>query len=138
MTTNARGRGLRFVAVGIANTAIDFGTLAALTVAGMAPLAANIVSTSVALAFSFVANRTFTFRSSGHPGRQLALFLVVTLAGLWGLQSLVILGVTSALGGSGVPEYLVLAAAKVAATVASLTWNYMLYARVVFRDAVER
>ncbi|SEJ59538.1 GtrA family protein [Demequina mangrovi] len=138
MPTSSSRRGARFVLVGLANTAIDFGVLVALSAVGAAPVAANLASTSAALAFSFAANRRFTFRASGDPVRQLVLFLAVTLTGLWVIQSALIHAIGSALAGSGLPELLVLTGAKGVATVASLVWNYVLYARIVFREAPQQ
>ncbi|MFC7764908.1 GtrA family protein [Leucobacter soli] len=61
---------LRFVLVGLANTAIDFGLLFALRALGVPLVPANMISTAVALAFSFFANRSFTFRAAGSGARR--------------------------------------------------------------------
>lgn len=119
----------RFGVVGVANTALDFGILFGLTSLGTPVFLANIVSTSAALALSFVLNRNFTFRSDGARSRQLVLFFVVTLVGLWVLQPLVILGVQALLP---MHDQISLLIGKLAATVVSLVWNYVLYARFVF------
>jgi putative flippase GtrA len=123
------GRIGRFGLVGFANTAVDFGILFSLTALGVQVFVANVVSTSVALGLSFVLNRNFTFRSDGHRGRQVVLFFVVTLVGLWGLQPVVIFAVQSLLPGA---DGFTLLVGKACATAVSLVWNYMLYAKVVF------
>lgn len=132
---SAARKPLRFVAVGLANTAIDFGLLFGLRALGVPIVPANMVSTAVALAFSFFANRSFTFDAAGAGRRaaawQAAKFLVVTLIGLWVLQPLVLLAGTALLSESlGASAALFLA--KIAATVVSMVWNYLLYDRVVF------
>jgi putative flippase GtrA len=51
----------RFAAVGLANTAIDYGLYAGLFAAGLPAQLANLVSVATAAGFSFLANRNFTF-----------------------------------------------------------------------------
>ena len=127
-----RRKPLRFVLVGVLNTLIDFGILFALTAAGLGLVPANMISTLVALAFSFFVNRSFTFGSSGNPAWQAVKFLLVTLFGLWVLQPLVLLGGTALLDDPLGPHASLLVS-KVAATIVSMVWNYLLYDRFVFR-----
>lgn len=131
---------LRFILVGITNTAIDFGLLFALRALGMPLIPANMISTGVALIFSFFANRSFTFGAVG-GGRRAAVpqavkFLAITLFGLWVLQPLVLLLGQTLLHGlslhGGWQAGAALLASKLAATVVSMTWNYLMYDRVVF------
>lgn len=122
---------LRFAFIGGINTAIDFGILFLLTALGLDKLVANFFSTSVAFVFSFFANRTFTFKSTGSAKKQFLPFLIVTLIGLWVLQPLVILGVTQLL--HTLNDSLALFIAKLIATIVSLVWNYILYSRFVFK-----
>ena len=126
---------IRFVIVGVLNTAIDVALLFLLTYLGVELWLANICSTSVALLFSFVVNRSFTFKSTGNPLRQIVPFVAVTLIGLWVLQPLVLLGVTDLLNGLW-GEYMGLFVAKMLATVVSMTWNYLLYNRLVFKGGI--
>lgn len=130
------GRPARFVVVGVLNTAIDFAILFLLTWLGMAVFFANVISTSIALGFSFVANRSFTFQSGGDAKAQIVKFLIVTLAGLWLLQPAVI-WVVSTLLDDLLPSALVLLIGKGCATVVSMTWNYLLYSRLVFPPTVD-
>lgn len=125
---------LRFGAVGVMNTAIDFGLLFAFVGLGVNQYAANYLSTSCAIVFSYFMNRRFTFRSGGSKRREVIPFLLVTLAGLWALQPLVIWLVSLGLRPLVAEEsgYLVLFVAKLVATVASLVWNYLMYRWVVF------
>lgn len=122
---------LRFAFIGGINTALDFGILFLLTALGLDKLVANFFSTSVAFVFSFFANRTFTFKSTGSAKKQFLPFLIVTLIGLWVLQPLVILAITQLL--HSLDQALALFIAKLIATVVSLIWNYILYSRFVFK-----
>lgn len=127
---------LRFAVVGGANTAIDFAVLFALTFAGVDKIVANYASTSVALIFSFFANKSFTFKDkSGNAKKQFILFLIITLAGLWILQPIIIWISTSTLAPYISNEAVNLFVAKLIATVASLIWNYLLYSRLVFKKS---
>ena len=130
---NNRGKLLRFALVGGINTAIDIGLLFGLTALGVPKLAANTISTGTAFIFSFFANKSYTFRTQGNMRRQLVLFVIITLAGLWGLQNAVIFCISPILTSVIHTEPLVLLLAKIIATGASLVWNYCLYDRVVFR-----
>ncbi len=121
----------RFAFIGGINTAIDFGILFLLTALGLDKLVANFFSTSVAFVFSFFANRTFTFKSTGSAKKQFLPFLAVTLTGLWVLQPLVILAITQLL--HAIDQSLALFIAKLIATIVSLIWNYILYSRFVFK-----
>ena len=123
---------LRFILVGIANTAIDFFVLFELTALGVELILANMISTSVALTFSFFFNRSFTFRSSGRKTTQILGFLAVTLVGLWVLQPLILVFFVPLL----TPVFdreLSIIGSKMIATVVSMAWNYLLYDSLVFK-----
>lgn len=123
----------RFGIVGAINTILDFGILFALTTFGLGSIASNYISTSVAFAFSFFANRNYTFKTAkGNLRRQVILFTAVTLFGLWFIQPLVIWSVSEALSSFTIATWITLFVAKVVATIASLIWNYILYSRLVF------
>lgn len=124
---------IRFGIVGGANTALDFGILFLLTFFGTAALIANIISTSVAFCFSFFANKKYTFKTTGtNIKREMFLFIIVTLFGLWVLQSVIITFTVPLLEITGLSEPLRLFAAKILATIVSLIWNYVMYSTVVF------
>ena len=124
---------LRFGMVGGTNTVIDFGILFALTVAGLPTIAANIVSTTIAFVFSFVANKNYTFKSkSVNIKKQFILFTLVTLFGLWVIQNIVIALTEPILLSAGLSGSASLFIAKSIATVVSLVWNYYFYSRAVF------
>ena len=125
---------LRFGIVGGANTALDFGLLFVFKFIGIPVEIANIMSTGLAFIFSFFANKKYTFKTTGtNVIREMLLFVIVTLTGLWGLQTLIITlthnPLTQLMGNTDVA----LLVAKLLATVASLTWNYLFYSKLVFK-----
>ena len=127
---------LRFGIVGGLNTVIDFGLLFAFSsILGIPRGLANIMSTSVAFMFSFFANKRYTFQSSNKENivREILLFTLVTLFGLWVIQGLIIHFLSPALTSFGLSDNLALLSSKLIATIASLIWNYLLYSRVVFK-----
>jgi putative flippase GtrA len=123
----------RFIAVGGANTLIDFSLLFIFKSLGLPTISANMLSTTAAFCFSFFANKKYTFKTMNtNIKRELVLFIIVTLFGLWVLQTIVIYFVTLAIG-STLPSLTSLFIAKLCAIVVSLIWNYTLYSRVVFK-----
>lgn len=129
---------LRFVLVGICNTTIDFSLLFTLKALGLPVIPANIVSTTAAFCFSFFANKKYTFKNTEtNLKRQIPLFIIVTLSGLWGVQTFIIFVTSSLLASSGLQEGLILLFAKIVATIASLLWNYTFYSRFVFKPALQ-
>ncbi len=125
---------LRFGVVGGANTAIDFGILFTLVFLGFDRIASNFVSTTIAFVFSFFVNRSFTFKSkAGNTKKQFGLFLVITLFGLWVIQPIIITGVAWMISNLGIPNSIVLFIGKLLATLVTLVWNYVLYAKYVFK-----
>ena len=131
------GTKIRFALVGGINTLIDFGLLFAFSSLWGIPRGfSNILSTSVAFIFSFFANKRYTFKSTDKDNivREMILFTVVTLFGLWIIQSLIIHFLAPFIASFGLFDELSLFVAKLVATVASLIWNYILYSKVVFKS----
>ena len=113
---------IRFLLVGGTNTAIDFGLLFILNTLGLPRVPSNTISTGVAFIFSFFANRNFTFSAnSGNIKKQITLFIIVTLFGLWVIQPIIISLISNLLVG------------KIIATAVTLVWNYLFYSRLVFK-----
>ena len=139
----------KFGIVGILNTIIDFCIFNALTkYASFGLIQANLVSTTVAMIFSFVMNKRVVFEDDeGSVVKQAVLFLVVTAFGLYVIQNGIIWLLTDVWVG---PVHLVVNivrsaqihilsdgfyinnSAKAVATLASLVWNYIMYKKVVF------
>lgn len=138
----------KFGAVGVLNTAIDFGIYNLLSgVLKFTLVQSNLVSTTVAMLFSFTANKQLVFKpGQGSVVRQGLLFFAVTAFGLYVLQTGAIkllteiwltplalgLSVAHFIGISGHDQFLIKNGAKVVATALSLTWNYVMYKKVVF------
>lgn len=125
---------IRFILVGSTNTAIDFAVLFFLTSIGLSDLTSNFISTSVALTFSFFANKKFTFQDKTDDKLQFIRFLTVTLVGLWIIQPLIIeltkMGLNSIINNSKI----ILFIGKLLATGFTLIWNYLLYKKFVYKN----
>jgi putative flippase GtrA len=125
---------LRFAIVGGINTVIDFAVLFALVALGLPTIASNYVSTSMALIFSFFANKTFTFKDSGkNTGAKFASFFIITLFGLWIMQPIIIEGTRLLIEPWVTNKYFVLLIGKVLASIITLVWNYLMYRKFVFK-----
>jgi putative flippase GtrA len=114
----------RFATVGVVNTLIDLLLFWAL-VAPLGILAANVVSTSAGMAFSFVANGRHTFGATKVTGHQAVAFLATNAFTMWLLQPAMIV-LTRALAGTP------LLPAKMLALGASVVTNFLLYRYVVW------
>jgi putative flippase GtrA len=139
----------KFGIVGIFNTLIDFvlynffsGSV------GFTLIQANILSTTVAMGFSFLGNKKLVFKKhDGHWLHQAALFYAITAFGLYVIQTGTIHVLTEvwfyplhlalvffhAIGITGHDAFLIKNGAKAFGTVLSLSWNYYMYKKVVFR-----
>jgi putative flippase GtrA len=146
----------KFGAVGVINTLLDFLIYnTALHLFGLPHTAtklliSNIISTSSAMTFSFIANKTFVFKfREGNVLRQILLFFATTAFGLYVIQNGIIYTLTNiwtmpldlgydilqlvGLGDLISTEFFYANSAKVIATGFSFIWNYLLYKKVVFR-----
>lgn len=128
---------VRFGLVGAANTALDFGLLLVLANFFAVPhVIANIISSSIAFVSSFFANKKYTFKTTGQSViREMILFTIVTLFGLWVIQSAIITLLTPPIQSIVTNDTITLVIAKLVATLASLTWNYILYSKIVFKTS---
>lgn len=142
----------KFGLVGIINTLLDFGlfNLFSSSLVGLTLYQANIGSTSVAMIFSFFANKRLVFKQEGgNLLKQAVVFVAVTGFGLWVLQNGVIKLLVDVWPvplnlAYAVVEFLNLDqifsrdfvtknGAKAIATVVSLVWNFVLYKKIVFK-----
>lgn len=127
---------LRFALVGFVSTALDFSLLVGLRSTGLPAIPANIISSTTAFCISFVANKKFTFRSSGDSLKQeIFRYAAITLFGLWVIQSIIIGILEPFLESFGIHTSLALLIAKFLATFVTLIWNYTLYSRLVFKNS---
>lgn len=128
--------GLRFGLVGILNSLVDLVVYAGLTLLGVATVPANLVSTTAGTVCSFLLNRGFTFRAADGPlRRQVPLFVLVNVVGLWVVHPLVIVAVEGALPAAA-PALVGAVVPKAVAIGVGLGWNFVLYSRLVFRHRV--
>jgi putative flippase GtrA len=139
----------KFGAVGVFNTLLDFIIFNVLSGPfRLGLIEANIISTTVAMSFSFMANKKVVFKKhDGHMGKQAITFLAITAFGLYVLQTgtihfltdiwtyplLLAIDIANLVGFTGHDEFVFKNSAKAAATVVSMTWNYLMYKKVVFR-----
>jgi putative flippase GtrA len=129
----SNSRILRFLIVGGVVTVIDFILINLFSYLGLAVVVSNLISTGIAMSVSFMANRKFTFGlESERKSKEIILFLGFTLFGLWIIQNLVIIGLLNLIP-VGWPEFFRLNLAKIIATIASMTWNYLTYSKYVFK-----
>lgn len=142
----------KFGLVGILNTATDFIIFNILTNKriGLKKIPANLISTTVAMIISFTLNRGFVFNATGgNIYIQSAEFFAVTAFGLYVLQNIAIwflldvwdwpvefawkvvqlIKLNKFMG----HEFVRKNAAKAAATLVSLTWNYLMFSFIVFK-----
>lgn len=125
---------LRFAIVGGFNTAIDFVILFSLVAFGLPAVGSNYISTTIALIFSFIANKSFTFKDTGKNSKtKFAYFLIITLFGLWVIQPIIITATAYMISDLGIPDPIVLFVGKMIATIVTLVWNYLLYRKFVFK-----
>lgn len=128
-------RPLRFAIVGISNTVLDFTLMNLLSLAGLNLIIANTISTGIAMIYSFLMNKKWTFHSAGQDYlRQVILFFVFTAIGIWVIQNGLIILAQHYLPRFGLSDQVFNNLAKLGASVFSLTWNYLTYNRFVFTD----
>ncbi len=139
MTKTTRRVG-RFAVIGVINTLIDLLLFVGLRSLGMPALGANAISTTCGLAFSFVANRRFTFGDrTGRPLTQFLLFVGGTGIGLWVLQPLIITAVAHLLADRGFDsDFEQLWIPKLCAIACGIVWNYFFYDKIAFRSTHQR
>lgn len=140
-------QGLIFVIIGGFNTILDFAILFSLKFLGFVEIFANGISTGITFIISFILNKKYTFKSHNKSRKELVremiLFTLVTLFGLWVIQSVVILTIKTPLqkilpnldflNFTLSKETLSLLTSKIIATFFSLVWNFIMYKKVVFQ-----
>ena len=127
---------IKFATIGAFNTALDFAILFGLKTLGINIVVANITSTGITFVLSFILNKKITFNSTNKTKKEnikeFLLFTIITLFGLWVIQTLVIYIITSILSNILISN-INLFIAKIIATIFSLVWNFILYKKVVFK-----
>lgn len=137
---NNKSQVIRFGAIGAGNTVLDFVLLFVLRNASLPVIGANIISTGVTFVISFFANKKYTFHSTNSSRhqiqREMILFTIVTLVGLWVVQGTLIT-ILEPIARRLTDTNTALFIAKAIATAASMTWNFVWYKMVVFTDKKE-
>ena len=106
-----------------------------LSLAGLNLIIANTISTGIAMIYSFLMNKKWTFHSAGQDYlRQVILFFVFTAIGIWVIQNGLIILAQHYLPRFGLSDQVFNNVAKLGASVFSLTWNYLTYNHFVFTD----
>lgn len=138
----------KFGLVGVFNTLIDFVIYNLLSSNGLTLVESNLVSTTVAMVFSFFANKRLVFKKAGgNLFREVVLFWLVSAFGVYILQTGIIKLLTDvwvsplndlvtlahSAGVMGHDTFIIKNGAKIIGTVVSLTWNFFMYKRVVFK-----
>lgn len=156
-TTEAKRVG-KFGIIGVLNTLVDYTIFIALTKIFSIPLdsvwTAKLPSGAIAMVFSFVMNRIWVFESKGKDvAKQAATFFPVTMVGVFVIQTGLVqlfssqvpqagqlaYGIGKTIGIVGLmPDlftevFVIKTVAFGLATLASLSWNYLMYKYVVFR-----
>lgn len=135
-------KSIGFGGVGVLNTIIDYAIFNLLLIGfGFKPFFANLISTFIALSFSYFMNKRFVFRHEGKFDIKSAmLFFSFTAFGLWIIQGLglsLIIHFTQ----SHMPtlyanhEFLVVNGAKLIASTGSIIWNFTTYNKIVFKQS---
>ncbi|HVN41254.1 MAG TPA: GtrA family protein [Steroidobacteraceae bacterium] len=119
-------RPLKFLATGLANTAVGLGVIYAGMWAGLGDLVANLVGYAVGLTVSFTLNRRWTFEHRGHAGRA-ALRFALSVCVAYAANVATLLAVRD---GLGLSSWLAQAAAVAPYTVIL----YLLSAHFVFPE----
>ena len=125
-----------FAAIGRLNTILDFVILFGLTSLGISSLIANVFSTGITFINSFGLNKKITFKSVSKNKkelvREMTLFIIVTLFGLWVIQGVIIFLTLPFFESILKNQKISLLISKLIATTFSLIWNFILYKKVVF------
>ena len=126
-----------FSVIGGINTALDFIILFVLTSFGVKIFIANIFSTGITFIISFLMNKKITFKSVSNNKkeliREMVLFILVTLFGLWVIQNIIISTAMPFFENLFKNKRISLLLSKLIATIFSLIWNFILYKKVVFK-----
>jgi putative flippase GtrA len=131
-----------FTSIGIFNTLFDIALYVIILNISHSIIIANILATSAALIGSYLLNSKLTFKSKKWTAHTFILFVVVTVFGLWVIQTGAIYGLNHLihyvpehdwrkLGGfEKLAKQLV---PKLLATSLTLVWNYIWYNKVIFK-----
>jgi putative flippase GtrA len=131
---------LRFAVIGAINTGLDFAILNLLmyltgVYSGPTLVILNFISFTIAVINSYFLNKKWAFKdqANGDQGRKFVLFIVISLIGALINTGIVAGGTTYIPPMLGLSKELWANVMKLAATGASLVWNFIGYKLFVFR-----
>ncbi len=120
------GQMIRYLVTGFSSAAIEFTLLFIFrNFAGMSVIAANSAALTVVFWFNFLMNRLWTFRSKMKLSRQLPMYLALFVFNI-GASDLIMYLLAERLE----LQYLI---AKVFAIGAVVSWNFVLYRKVIYK-----
>lgn len=138
----------RFCLVGVVNTLVDITLFTILHLSGVPLVVANICSTSVALSMSLLLNYRFTFKGRELTRFKIFTYIIVTLAGLWGLQPIIInklMAINRNFNFIGPfvkifshPAVLDNVIPKMGSICVTLVWNYLWYSIYIFKSVAPK
>ena len=132
-----------FGLIGVFNTLFDYVLYAVIQYFTGSILIANVGATSAAMVGSYILNSKLTFKTRKWTVKSFILFIIVTLFGLWVLQTAAIYLITYLT--NIIPDFLwqlfgplehvaKILAPKILATPVTLIWNFVWYNKVIFKD----
>jgi putative flippase GtrA len=132
-----------FGLIGIFNTLFDLALYAVIQYLTGSIIIANLAATSAAVIGSYLLNSKLTFKARKWTAKSFVLFIVVTLFGLWVLQTSAIYLLAPFT--NIIPEFLwrlfgplehlaKVLAPKIAASIITIVWNFIWYNKVIFKD----
>ena len=139
---------VKFIIVGVANTALDFGILNLMSIAtgihsGVQAGEINVLGFSVAVVHSYLWNKHWVFKKepaaqtpaepAPNAAKNFLTFLVVSIIGLAINSGIIILITTYVPPISGISASAQLDVAKALATCVSLVWNFLGFKFIVFK-----
>lgn len=120
------GKFSRYIATGIFSAAIELTLLFVLKdIAGLSVIVANSIALATVFWFNFLMNRFWSFKSKSNLKKQLIMYLFLFVFNL-GASDLIMYLLTERLP----LQYLI---AKVIAIGAVVSWNFVLYSKVIYR-----
>lgn len=141
MNTNLIKQISKFVVVGVINTGIDFAILNALMFStnissGKWMIIFNSISFTAAVVNSYFMNKYWTFQqqiAENKPEKEFFQFIIVSVVGI-SINDAIVYGATTFIPPIfGLSEKLWANVAKIFATLASMTWNFIGYKFFVFK-----
>jgi len=126
LTHESLGQITRYLITGFSSAAIELTLLFVFRdVAALSIIVSNSIALTIVFWFNFLMNRIWSFKSTANLKKQLAMYLVLFVFNL-GASDLIMYLLTTKLS----LQYLL---AKVFAIGAVVTWNFILYKKVIYR-----